>query len=207
MSTLNQECPKIRQHLALYAGRDLEEPLCAQVEQHLAGCSACREEFGRTSAARERIRVFGVQTARDLESVELWPLVRESWTREREALETEVAALNLSRPRSTLRRWLPLSLAAAAALVIALGWAMSPDQLLNSGEGVNPPGVHAPKLADNSGPMLPAQAVSTGSLRRAGPGEERLRDSSAPLFMPMRSLQDRAGTDSTNSLVGDDGLR
>lgn len=206
MSAMNQDCPKIRQHLALYAGRDLEEPLCVQVEQHIAGCGACREELCKTLAARERIGVFGALSARDLDAVDLWPGIRESWNREREAARSEVAALNAIRPRASRRRWLSISLAAAAVLVIFLRWSLVHES------PIAPPIAHVPpqsnargNVAVNTSPNAPvAPVVNDGSLRRAGPGEERLRDSSAPLLLPLRSWTSRAGNDTPNSLAGDD---
>ncbi|HUR29408.1 MAG TPA: zf-HC2 domain-containing protein [Planctomycetota bacterium] len=213
MSTLNQECPKVRQHLVLFAGRDLEEPLCTQVEQHLAGCAACRAELDLLLDARRRIGVFGAQNARGLDAVDLWPEVSAAVRREREAARSEVAALHLalraSKPRAALRRWLPLSLAAAAALVIALGFLFEsrtnvPDVTVPP-VVVTPPAVPAPSVAVNGGVRV--ETVSSGSLRRAGPDDVRLRDSSAPFALQPRSRIQRAGNDSSNSLAGDDGLR
>ncbi|HTF91340.1 MAG TPA: zf-HC2 domain-containing protein [Planctomycetota bacterium] len=210
MSTVNQDCPKIRQHLALFAGRDLEEPLCRLVEAHLAACGACSAELSRTLAARERISVLGAQTARGLDAIDLWPAVRESWAREREAARTEVAALNLSRPHSTRRRWIPVSLAAAAAaiaLFTALHWGIGDAQPFAPGapQGPQAPG-NTENVAQNVDLVPAAEPVSNGSLRRAGPGEERLRDSSAPLIFP-RSWHERTGAGQPNSLAGDDSLR
>ena len=198
MSTVNHDCPNVRQHLALYAGRDLEAALCTQVEQHLAGCDACRDELAITLAARERIRVFGAETAQGLEAVDLWPAVRDSWAREQLATREEVAALNLSRPRSMRRYWLPISLAAAAALFFALRSALTPDAITED---------KTPNVVEHVAPNIEVQPAAAGSLRRASPGEERLRDSSVPLFGPSRFGNNRAGTTEPNSLAGDDGLR
>ncbi|MEO6711426.1 MAG: zf-HC2 domain-containing protein [Planctomycetota bacterium] len=214
MSPVNQDCTKIRQHLALFAGRDLEQALCLLVEAHLAGCGTCSAELSRTLAARERIGVFGAQTTRGLEAIDLWPAVRESWAREREAARTEVAALNLSRSHSTRRRWIPVSLAAAAAaaaLFTALRWGIgdtAPDaRAFGPGAAHGPQAPHdTENVAKNVVPAIEAEPVSNGSLRRAGPGEERLRDSSAPLIFP-RAWHERAGAGQSNSLAGDDGLR
>jgi len=210
MSNVNQDCTKIRQQLALFAGRDLEENLCGQVEQHLGGCEACRAELSKTIAARERIALFGSSNAQGLEALDLWPAVRASWSSERVALETEAAALNLSRPRSRVRRWLPLALAAAAALVIYWGWEAAPSLSI---EPVAPPLAQNPiesedvaSHSDVADPTLVVDPLPQGSLRRAGPNEERLRDSSLPLGLPLRSLIRPAG-DTQNSLAGDDGLR
>lgn len=215
MSTVNQDCPKVRQHLVLFAGRDLEEPLCAQVEQHLAGCAACRAELEATLAARERIGVFGAHNERGLDSVDLWPAVRASVQSEREAARTEVAtlhqALRASKPRAALRRWLPLSLAAAAALVIALGLLQESPPSLPDQPVAGTPVPPTPNVATNDGGVR-VEPISSGSLRRAGPDDERLRDFSAPFPLQPRSIfrgpgLPRTGNDASNSLAGDDGLR
>lgn len=220
MSKLNrelpQECSKVRQHLVLFAGRDLEEPLCAQVEQHLAGCAACRVELELSLAAQRRIAVFGAQNARGLDAVDLWPAVRASVRSERETARTEVAALassglalRASKPRAASRRWLPLSLAAAAALAIALGFLYEPQpevpEVIGPPVAGTPHVLPAPDVATNGGVRV--EPVSSGSLRRAGPDDERLRDFSAPFTLQPRSKLPRTGNDSSNSLAGDDGLR
>lgn len=209
MSTVNQDCTKIRQHLALYAGRDLEESVCVQVEQHLSGCGACRAELGKTFAARERIAVLGAETQRGLESAALWPAVREAWLREREIERTEVASLDLSRPRAK-RRLLPLSLAAAAAVAafwLGSHWHLFPGEPAENvvvDDGASPPRQGDIAITPQGAAVQP---VGTGSLRRAEPGEERLRDSSLPLEFAPHAWRTRGDPRAPNALAGDDGLR
>ena len=209
MSNVNQDCQKLHQHLALYAGRDLEEPLCEELEQHLAGCGVCRAELAKTLAARERIGVFGAQNSLGLDALDLWPAVRTAWLREREATRIEVALLNhMARPRALRRRWIPVALAAAAALVITLGWALdlgsktAPSNLV-----LTPVAGSAPQFVLNTPGNAVIEPFAAGSLRRAAPGEERLRDSSAPLQLPRRAWPTSGGGETPNSLAGDDGLR
>lgn len=204
MSHANENCTKIRQQLALYAGRDLEEPLCVEVEQHLGECASCRAELARAGAARERIAVLGAQTARGLESVDLWPALGERWTRERVAAKPAAAAAIAGAPRAksgTWRRWVPLSLAAAAALAVALRWNSEPAA------PTTPPFSHIvdPALPpeDVASNLKADESLQSGALRRAAPGEERLRDSSSPL----RPWPGRGSQDTPNSLAGDKDLR
>ncbi len=179
MSQPNLDCSKIQKHLALYAGRDLEEPLCLEVEAHLALCAGCREELARSVSGRERIAVLGQETSRALKSVELWPALNQRLAQERAALRPAAAlahAVARTRPNVLRRRWIPISVAAAAALVLSLQWGLDTEA--------------PPIFIPAAGPIVPAEAVArnqpdamlpAGALRRAKPGEERLRDSSAPL--------------------------
>jgi anti-sigma factor RsiW len=81
----------------------------AQVEAHLAACPPCRE------------RVSAERVARDAISAERERL-RESAP---PALRTRCAALRT--PAGQVRRWIPLSLAAAAALLVAVIWLGATD--------------------------------------------------------------------------------
>ncbi len=179
MSQPNLDCPKIQKHLALYAGRDLEQPLCLEVEAHLALCAGCRDELARSVAGRERIAVLGEETSRALKSIELWPALNQRLAQERAALRPAAAftdAAPRSRPNVLRRRWIPISIAAAAALMLSLRWGFDTQA--------------PPTFVPAANPIVPAEAVAknqsaaelpAGALRRANPGEERLRDSSAPL--------------------------
>ncbi len=179
MSQANLDCPKIQKHLALYAGRDLEEPLCLEVEAHLALCAGCRDELARAASGRERIAVLGRESSRGLESVDLWPALNQRLVQERAALRPAAALADgvaRKRPNALRRRWIPLSIAAAAALLLSLQWGLETEAPPTFLPAVSPI-VPAEKVAKNqSAAQLPA-----GALRRAKPGEERLRDSSAPL--------------------------
>lgn len=212
MNHANEHCPKIRQHLALYAGRDLEQPLCVEVERHLAECESCRVELAQAAAARARIAVLGAETARAVESIELWPALGERWVSERANAKPAAA---LSAPRAAPRRiWIPVSLAAAAALMIALNWSSEPEapvappisHVVDPSVPIEDVATNAPG-ADVLGPdALQPDVLKNVGLRRAAPGEERLRDSSAPFGMP-RSLLRRGSQDTPNSLAGDNDLR
>jgi hypothetical protein len=211
MSHATENCPKIRQHLALYAGRDLEEPLCVEVERHLAECESCRIELARAGQARERIAVLGVQTARGVEAIDLWPALGERWASEKSAATRAPSRT----PRRSRRILIPLALAAAAALVIAQLWNSEPasqavppishvaDPIVVPVEDVAQHAPGAQRALDEPG----TDDLQSGGLRRAAPGEERLRDSSAPFGLPLAPWLRRAAQDTPNSLAGNNDLR
>ncbi len=179
MSQPNLDCPKIQKHLALYAGRDLEEALCREVEAHLAECAGCRDELSRAASGRERIAVLGRETSRRLESVDLWPALNQRLAQERAALRPAAALANAAPralPNVLRRRWIPISIAAAAALMLSLNFGFDTQAPPTFIPAVSPI-VPAETIAKNE----PAAELPAGVLRRAKPGEERLRDSSAPL--------------------------
>jgi hypothetical protein len=233
MTHANLDCPKTRQHLTLYAGRDLEEALCAAVERHLEGCEPCRRELASTLAARERFAHLRTETARAAESVDLWPGVRARWASSRaepvanapssaprpaehRPAAQRPAAPSRGAPTWARRAWLPTSLAAAAVLVVAFRSGFAPDPAPNSppisGPGSAPiSGIvtheHGASVAGGEEPAAPVIPGVDGALRRAQPGDERLRDSSAPFdaLRPGRLLRD--GRAAPNSLASDQDLR
>jgi anti-sigma factor RsiW len=178
----------------------LESALGEQVEAHLAACAECRAELSRAQAARERIAVFGAQSAKDVEAVDLWPALDRR-------LRTERALPSVRKsPRSTMLRrvsWLALPLAAAAALLMTLDLGQPSDVAPN---GVDSAAPGAPALATNAAAAAEGESTSAqpGGLRRAGPGDERLRDSSRELDGSLRTRLRPVGPAAGNSLAGDD---
>ena len=214
MSQAKLDCPKIQNHLALYAGRDLEQPLCLEVEAHLLACESCRRELARAAVGRERIAVLGSETSRALafESADLWPAMKLRLAEERASSRTAAALVPvapLAARSFARRRGLPLSIAAAAALLLSLQFGSAPKEAQPQSFL---PALGSPALA----PIVPAESVATNKpvetapavgLRRALPGEERLRDSSAPLDGRLGSGLRLGAQDEPNSLAADTGLR
>ncbi len=200
MTQVTMDCPKARQHLALFAGRDLEEALSLDLERHLEQCATCQNELMQVRAARERIAVLGAQTAAEMQSVDLWPALRERLAAETRS-QSSAAARGGMWP--AVRRWIPISIAAAALVVISVRWSMDPMDSVSAPPGVvavesvNSAAVEAPNLASTPAPQV---QIPTGMLRPAGPGDERLRDLSRPWWH-------EGGAGAPNALVGDSGLR
>lgn len=215
MSSTNLACTSARPHLALHAGGDLEPALAEQVEAHLVGCAACRAELVRAQLGRQRIAMLAQSSLDGLESVDLWPALRQRLISEREraserrepvAEERDSVHAASRRVGSRLRRvgWLALPLAAAAALLLMFNRGEAP---LIVPAGSPPSALPAAALAANSGVDMQAPQPTPQGLRRAAPGDERLRDSARPMDPPSSGLLRRGDPGSPNALAGDDGLR
>jgi hypothetical protein len=180
------DCPQARQLLALHAGSDLEEALAAELERHLAACEPCRAERSLLVLARERIAVLGAHTARSAAEVDLWPAIGARLASER----APAAPARRARPTA----WVPLSLAAAAAVIALVWWRAS-----GAGDPQDQPAPGAPPpqlVVDTPG----AAPRPEDALRRAGPEDELLRDSANPYSTPLRTGAQR----SPNALAGYD---
>lgn len=193
MSHPRLDCPQARQHLTLFAGQDLDFELQGAVEQHLAGCESCGRELEAMRACRDHIGVLGAHTARAVEAVDLWPALVSSLRQEAATEPARSAEAPRPRaPRSGRRRtWIPASLAAAALLLLGLRIGLPGEEGPRPGPAAGGPSadVAATPPTNSSGAQgvaaagqeaTAAGAPPSGTLRRAGPADERLRDSSTP---------------------------
>jgi len=203
MNQPSLDCTSAHPHLALHAGGDLESALAQQVEAHLAGCANCSAELGRAKLARERIALLAQADPEGLDSLDLWPALSQRLAAERAAADAARASTAARGRPSRLRRagWFALPLAAAAALLLMFQRGETP---LTPPAGSPPSPLPSVELATHLG--IETQATPNG-LRRAAPGEERLRDSARPLDAQVNGLLRRAAPGAPNALAGDDGLR
>ena len=126
-------CEEVGARLDEYVDGDLTEAEFQEIELHLGGCSECRHQEGRLRAliAEAAALPEEIQPARDL-----WPAV--------------AARLGGSEgmrlvPRSGLARWMgPASVAAAAAVVIALSAGLFTREHTPGAAPSAPPGTRQP---------------------------------------------------------------
>ena len=169
MKATPETCTDIQAALPLFVGFDLEAHEMEQVSGHLESCSACRALAGRAEAAREVWK-----TLRDEEDRR----ALDFWSRVRAGLVSE-GRLGVEPARRTASAF-PLGLAsAAAAAVLFVGLSRLFEPVPTA-----PASLGAPQLVAESASSSPAVVTtpaSTGGLRRARPGEERLLDQARSL--------------------------
>lgn len=178
-------CNDVRAHLPLHVGGDLEDPLAEAVRAHVAGCAPCGRALTAARRSREALLIARVEAP---EGLDVWPAVAEAL-----ALEGRIAAAP-RRPRASAagapwRRWAAVAGGALAAGVLGL-------VALGPGSGTAPTPEPGPIRAVGLEPLVysqgaqdtargPDAALVPVGLRRAGDGEERLRDGA----LPVRYLQ------------------
>jgi predicted anti-sigma-YlaC factor YlaD len=180
-------CAKIQNLLDEYVDGDLAEAPFQDVEAHLASCDGCREEERRLRSFVEAAATLPrqIEPRRDL-----WPGIAER-------IED---AKREPRPAARVRPWWgsPLGLAAAAALVMALGAFLARDRLRTN----------APSVTE--GTLLPA-AVSPGGEALAE-AERSYTTATAELMAAVNARRDSFSPETLaaidrNLLVIDDSLK
>ena len=112
-------CREVEEHIELFAAGECEAPLAEQIEQHLAGCSAC------SAACRETQQLLGLLDVRFQEAEHLQRLRRRLAVEDGRAAQARPLAARRRGCGRVRRRW-PGGLAAAAAVVAEWpdrGWA------------------------------------------------------------------------------------
>jgi anti-sigma factor RsiW len=177
-----RDCSAIENDLALFVGGDLDRRGTLEIGEHLAGCRQCTDAVGRLAASRAALRE-GLELGSGA-LPDLWPGVRARLA-ESGLLQPAPVVPGASAPVAALpavRRWIPLS--AAAAVLIALGLWMftSPgDSGPASGKGSN-------SVARGQTP-IPVQPVG---LRRLEPGESALSNSATSIDALQEELRLRS---------------
>jgi anti-sigma factor RsiW len=199
-------CTEIRALLALYVGDDLDAAESARVARHLADCGLCRGEQTRWVESRSRLATLRQTTTFSGPSV--WSDVRAELVREGRIEPVR---------RIALRRFSWAPLAAAAAVVVAVGLF---TLLRGAGEDGSPLGgaVAQPTAAPGDAPVQLANqtpvaettnvAQPAGSpLRKAGAGDRALiydAESIDELFLRARRA---SSNNPALDLAGDEQLR
>jgi anti-sigma factor RsiW len=199
-------CTAVRGYLPLYAGGDLDTAQMLAVSAHLEGCPPCAAEARAAEAARRAIRTLAER--RDGE-IDVWASVRaelaaEGW------LGARAARVSAGTPGARARRVARVGFAAlATAAALAAGFRLltggGPETVERDGPRPAPLAgidVQAP-VVPVATPALPQVDGVPGGLRRAGPGEERLRYRALPF-----GERERGGAaDGGWSLAGDRQLK
>ena len=155
MSGQQDPCGEFLAHLPLFVGGDLEgEPLEA-VGQHAASCGACAGELER--ARRVRALLLALNAASSAPQVDLWPDLRARL--QAEGLTGRRAAAAAAR-HDGARRW---RYVAAAAAVMALGFFLQRQDLLQRSGAPAAPGSGGEMASDVSESPAPTNLAATDS--------------------------------------------
>lgn len=214
-------CDDVLALIPLHVGGDLEPEWTERVARHLERCDSCTAELERARAARAPFAMLRAE-ADGWSAVDVWDGVRSELARE--GLLAPSSPLPAAPRRVTRAPLVPLGRLAAAAGILALGlWAAFAGETPPNA-GSPGPGPVSLEGAGSEAPVIRAMPVSTGGLagtvgddpiepmagglRRAQPGEERLRDLSRPFPEGSPILQlPFTGRTRRGAPVGGGGLR
>ncbi|MDP9338543.1 MAG: HEAT repeat domain-containing protein [Acidobacteriota bacterium] len=183
MSTAEKKprCADIAPVLVFYACNEVNESERHQIDEHLAGCSSCREQLAKERELWEAIGSAHLSTS-EVDSAEV--LLAQCRSELSEKLD-DIAAAPVEeqwRPFGWVQRWMALRPAWAGAMLVFLGillgaevmpWLQSGFSSANNGRAVNV--LASPKLTDEQLSKMAVAGINLSPWPNAAPGSVQLQ--------------------------------